>query len=713
MRRHFLVVGRVALVASALALAPLAVTRSQDDTSESGANRIHLPINEEVSSRLDAAEAAIKAGDTERAIDLLGRAVEVDYDPKRPNLLVPAGETPAATSDQPNLRQFVGVTEKSNAILRSLPKEARETFRKKFDRRADAAFKAALESDDPVRETIRALDRYPLATKAAETLESVADRAFAKGELDRARRLYARLLREYKADVKVPVVREKLVLACIPLGRKKDVEGLLKEMASEDKDARIHVNGVAKTADEVLQMTLKQEALVRGEGVDSKPSLVLPRGDTGNRASFGRAIRLGAAKFQPRSFDDNSFDGRVRFDRGSDPGPARYVPLVWGDSIFLATADRLRAFGLDGTERPKISLVGRDYSDDNPNVQFGAAIEHGILIAPFVAVVQDDQSFRGIPIRVKIPLRKLGGFDIERWRWKWTHRDLLVNTELDHASFPVGPICSDGDCFVAAFKIEGFVHCYAVCFDADTGAKRWATWIASGQVEQTMFGEHAREPLCAPVAVGEGRVFDATQMGCVAALDQDTGRLRWVSEYDQIIVNSAKGYYPDPRNIIWENNAPVVDEGVVVVTPMDSEYAYGFKATTGEQVWRLSNKRNGADGFRPNYELHYLVGAADGRVVFAGGQRIVCLDIKTGARKWTVELERRVVAGRGVIGAGKVYVPTTETIEVVNLATGTVEGSQAVRLGGNLAVAGDTVVIVSDGQVGAFENRRTEKAKDF
>lgn len=711
MRRHFLRAGRVAVIAALAAVAPLATSRSQDEGSaESGANRLQLPWNEEADDHLKEADKAAKAGDVERAIDLLRAVVDKDQESKRPNLLVFVEETPAAASDQPALRRFVGVTERANAILRSLPKEARAIFRGKFDRRAQAAMTAALEGDDPVRDLVKVCDRYALASGAADALQSAADRAFAKGELERARRLYERVLRDYKDDLKsVAPVREKLILASVALGRKADVERLLKEMAAEDKDARVRVNGVAKTKDEILALTLKQEAYVRGEAAESKPQLVLARGDVANRASFGRAIRVGASRFRPRSFDDGALDGgyRVRIDRGADPGPARHLPLVFNDSIFLATADRLRAFSLDGTEKPKISLLQSGYTDDNPNVQFGAAIERGVLIAPFVDKVQDDQSFRGIPIKVKIPIRKLGGFDIDRWRWKWNHRDVLVNSTLKEASFPVAPICSDGDCFVAAFKIEGFVNCYAVAFDADTGALRWSTWIASGQVEQTMFGEHAREPLCAPVAMGDGAIFDATQMGCVAALDADTGRLRWVKEYDQIIVNAAKGYYPDPRNIIWENNAPVYDQGVVVVAPMDSEYYYGLDSATGKELWHSSNSRR--DVFEPNSELRYIVGATDGRVVVAGGRRVVCQDIQTGARKWSIQLDRRLVAGRGVIAAGKVYIPTSETIEVVNLGTGTVEASQAVPIGGNIIVAGDAVVIASDSQVGAFENKRADK----
>ncbi|MEZ0226982.1 MAG: PQQ-binding-like beta-propeller repeat protein [Planctomycetota bacterium] len=724
MRRQFLRAGCVATIAAAAAVAPLATSRSQDESSENGANRVQLPVNEDAVGRLDMAQQAAKNGDLDRAIELVRSVIDPDIDSRRSNSIIFVDDSPSANAAQPKLKRFIGVIEKANAFLRSLPKEARDKYRAKYDTRAQAAFRAALESDDSVRDLVKACDRYALASGAAEALESAADRSFAKGELERARRLYDRLLRDHKTDLKKPgKVREKLLLASVPLGRKADVERLLKEMTAEDKDAKVHVNGVARSREQILELTLKNQAAIRGESSDSKPFLNLPRGDTANRASFGRAIRVGPSRFRPRSFDEGALDGGrypSRMDRGADPGPARHLPLLWNDTIFVSTADRLRGFALDGTEKPKITLVGINYTDDNPNVQFASAIERGILIAPHVERAQDEQSFRGIPIKVKIPMRKLGGFELERWRWKWDHTKDLVNTELAKASFPVAPVCTDGDCFVAAFKIEGFVNCYAAAFNAETGAVRWSSWIASGQVEQTMFGEHAREPLCAPVAVGDGLVFDATQMGCVAALDADTGRLRWVNEYDQILVNSAKGYYPDPRNIIWENNAPVYDvasngQGVVVVAPMDSEFYYGLDALSGAQLWRCSNRKR--DTFEPNAELRYVVGASDGRVVVSGGRRVLCHDMATGKLKWKVELDRRLVAGRGVIAAGKVYVPTSETIEVINLATGTLEASQAVPLGGNVVVVGDTIVVASDSQVGAFDNKRADKntsnSKDF
>ncbi|MBI3726662.1 PQQ-binding-like beta-propeller repeat protein, partial [bacterium] len=368
----------------------------------------------------------------------------------------------------------------------------------------------------------------------------------------------------------------------------------------------------------------------------------------------------------------------------------------------------------DGTERPRIAALGKPYRDDNDKIQYGAAVDRGIVIAPYVDEILQEQAFRSIPIKVTIPIRKLAGFDVDRWRWKWQHSLQLAGTKFARASFPVAPVCEDGSSFVSAFAIEGFVHCYAASFDSQTGVFNWQTWIMSGQVEQTMFGEHAREPPCAPVCAGDGLVFDTTQMGCVAAMDVDTGRLRWVSEYDQLEVHPAKGYYPDLRNIGWANNAPVLEGGVLITAPMDSDHYYGFEAATGKQLWR----RPRASGFDQGAELKYIVGASDGRVVLAGGRRVVCLDVKTGRECWpVVTLERRLLSGRGLIAGGKIIIPASDSVEVLDLGKGTREGSRPVSLTGNLALAGDSLIVASDNQLGSFANERVEKStskgKDF
>lgn len=712
----------VLLAGALLSGLPLTRVRSQDDGADAGRNKVHLPISDEAQGLLDGALRASKEGDADRAADLVRSVLDRDLDSRRSNQILVVDE-PRAAPDAP--KRYVGVTERAIQVSRELSPEAVASFRKKFDYKARAAQTAALEGEDPIRDLLRVYDHYPVATNAPEILQQVADRSFEKNELERARRLYVRLLRDHKAELKsAPAVRAKLILACILLGKRAEVERLWGEAAAEAKDFRLQVNGATISKDEARELALKNDALAHGDATESKNGaaetvgpacLAHPRGDAANRAAYGRAWKLGKARFRAREFQAQSdaFDPRsFRAQRGNgmgDAGPARHLPVVWNDTIFLATADRIRAFTLDGQERPAriTPLSPGHYDDDNANIQSGAAIERGILIAPYVDRVQDEQQFRGIPIKVKIPQRKLGGFDVsnpepEKWRWKWNHKEVLVGTRLEQASFPCAPVCEDGMAFTSCFAIEGFVHCYTAGFDPETGALRWATWVASGQVEQTMFGEHAREPLCAPVAVADGIVYDATQMGCIAAMDEDTGRIKWLAEYDQLEVRSAKGYYPDPRNIIWENNAPLVEDGVVVIGPMDSELYFFFDAATGKKLFQSRKS------FDPAPENRYLLGGSQGRVVVSGTNKIACLDVHTGKRLWETGM-RHVVSGRGLIAAGKVVVPAGDTIEVIDLVTGTVEGEQPALLTGNLALAGDAIVVASDNQVQAFVNERPEK----
>src|SRR5581483_234942 len=132
---------------------------------------------------------------------------------------------------------------------------------KKFDYKSKAAEAAALEADDPTRELLRVYDHYPIASNAAECLMLAADRSFERGELERARRLYERLLRDHKAELKSPPqVREKALFCALFAGKRAVVEKLWAEAQVEDKDFRLHTPEKALTRDEVRELALKFEA---------------------------------------------------------------------------------------------------------------------------------------------------------------------------------------------------------------------------------------------------------------------------------------------------------------------------------------------------------------------------------------------------------------------------------------------------------------------
>ena len=91
------------------------------------------------------------------------------------------------------------------------------------------------------------------------------------------------------------------------------------------------------------------------------------------------------------------------------------VSFIAEEGVDIVAGDSLLAFDLKSGERPRriLPLPGRPkFQDPNPKIQFGGVVSRKTLVAPLVEEVLRDQSYRGIPIKVKIPIRKLAGFDL-------------------------------------------------------------------------------------------------------------------------------------------------------------------------------------------------------------------------------------------------------------------------------------------------------------
>ena len=677
-------------------------------------NQIHYPIHEELAGVLQAADAAREAEKWDEAVELYRSVLDTDC-PAGANVGYqiarwpqPAGAAQPATSPG---RRFKGITTWAIEGLRALPRPAVQIFRRRFDYRAAALRDRALASSDPYQQLARAYELYPIATCAPSMLETMGELALERGDLARAQRAFSSLLTWHGHELESPPrVRQKLLVCALGLGLTDQVRELARELVKDDPSGAVHLTGAPVDVQELIKRA-HEAAQRRREALAGRVPLV--RVDAMNRARVDVAASFGGLRFPPKSFDRSEVEfggGGRTFVPGGSAAPARHLPLVdlreGAATGFVVTADQILAYDLlTGEERPRIPRLSTvQHQEQNAKLQFGGALERGLLVAPQLEEVLKDQSFRGIPIKVKIPVRKLAAFDVGSWRWQWNHARSLDGTPQEGWSWPCPPVADEGVVFASAFGIQGFVNCYATAFDVRTGDPLWSTWVASGQVEQTMFGEHATEPLAVPVAVDQGVVYHVTCFGCLAALDADTGRLLWVAEYDQIEVRAPKGYYADPRTISWENNAPLVESGVVVAAPLDSDHYYGFDARTGEMLWRYRRRQFAVDA-----DMRYLIGAADGRTVLGGGHEVRCLDVHSGKTVWRAPLRGKAVAGRGVICRDQVCVPVDDEVLLFELSSGKRTQRFTLAASGNLVVAGEHAVITgSDGRLAVHVNRPGE-----
>ncbi|MCO5165382.1 MAG: PQQ-like beta-propeller repeat protein [Planctomycetes bacterium] len=654
------------------------------------ANQLHYPLSDDLADMLRTAEAAVARGELEAAIDLYRTVLDQDGAARGGYQLAPA---PVTARGQP--RRYVGVTERAIAGLRALPPQGVKVFRARYDYRAGSALEAARGAPDPFVALARVYELYPISGHAPRLLEAMADLALERGDLERAARTLELLLTHHADEAPDPLrARRKLLLCAVSLGQPERVRALAGELH----------RGERGKVDDLVLRAIEAEERRAGRTRDAGPGLSLVRMDPENRAVADARSTVGPARFSPRTFESQGAAGGFeRFMPGQPTAqvpPSRHLPLLHEGRVFLSTADQVFTFDArTGEQGPRIPRLGPHFPDTNAKVQFGGAITRDTFVAPLVNDVVNEQQFRGIPIKVRIPLRKLAGFDVPGWRWIWNHARTLDGTPYERWSFPTPPTAVEGLVFAPAFALEGFVNCHVAAFDARTGERVWTTWVVSGQVEQTMFGEHSTEPLCAPVAVSGGVVYYSSSFGAAAALDASTGRPLWVTEYEQIEVRPPKGFYPEPRDITWENNAVTVVSGVVVIAPLDSPTFLGLDARTGERLWEARQRIPGAAGM-----LAFIVAAsqhdAEGAVVLGGGAEVRCVGARSGKLLWRADVRGRTVAGRGCVADGQVLVPLTgNEVALFDLGTGKRSGTLQVGASGNVVLVGEHALVTGSGKL--------------
>ena len=220
--------------------------------------------------------------------------------------------------------------------------------------------------------------------------------------------------------------------------------------------------------------------------------------------------------------------------------------------------------------------------------------------------------------------------------------------DLRTARFVGAPIVRDGKAFASIVVERGAPHSYLVCLEAKSGKLLWKSFLGLDQFYYT--NRSARRTLTpggSPAESG-GRIFLSTNLGTVAAVSAETGRVEWISTYPRRRNPTGSFSFNEEDGAsdhTWLVNVPVVAEGKVLVTPHDSDYLLCLDKTTGAISWMKHREEN-----------LYLLGVRDGRI-FMSGRRVYCLDVRDGSLiNRSVELAG-APAGRGVVGKNYIFCP--------------------------------------------------------
>jgi outer membrane protein assembly factor BamB len=129
--------------------------------------------------------------------------------------------------------------------------------------------------------------------------------------------------------------------------------------------------------------------------------------------------------------------------------------------------------------------------------------------------------------------------------------------------------------------------------------------------------------------VRDGVVYHCTNAGVMAALDAVSGRVLWCTRYphDEDVHDLLKD--ATQQHTLWYSRPPLLHEGRVYVTPVDSPRLLCLEASTGRVLWSLVRANEGIP------HSHTLVGInAAGELVLAG-YGLSGFDLRTGKKLWS------------------------------------------------------------------------------
>lgn len=371
---------------------------------------------------------------------------------------------------------------------------------------------------------------------------------------------------------------------------------------------------------------------------------------------------------------------------------------------------------------------GSRWETTNQDMVLAAAVSGNVVVCALqvpdnTVEVEFQRSFR---IMSKMPRRRLFAYSRDTGEKLWAHFDELDGpiTRRFRGHDSCGPPLIAGDTVYAPMHdSSGAIKFTVAAYDLRTGRPKWRHMVCSSQQDVNMFGNARMEFASSPLSLHGGVLFGATNLGVAFAVDARDGRIRWVRSYDVVTMPRAMLRNQADRPVYFANNPPVVCDGVVCMTPLDSPSALGFEVDTGELLWELGHDAR-IDGIENR--VQWLCGCLGDEFVLSGigvvgvqarpaGQRAPDPALRGAARfRQLVRpdqiAERRMagVPGRPALTRDHVWMPTREGLLPFGRDGQRATEHPAIRMEG---IAPGNLMLV-DGVAVALRNRNMDVILD-
>ncbi len=653
----------------------------------------------------------VKAQQWVEAIDLYLRVIKEHGESVA--LVPPADRAANPTGDS---LLYVDARRYCQTRIASLPPEALVTYRQRVDAQAEPLYRRGLANSDQtaLQQVVNEMFCSSVGDEASDLL---GDLHFRDGRFAEALAAYRRLVPDGPTgpsslvypdpDVDLARVAAKKLLCLAALGDGAIASSDLKAFRETYPDAKGRLAGRSGSLAEVVQEASQADHLAMPESIDGRwPTFA---GSPSRTRVVPNPVDVGDLQWSlPLSKSGSASDdsrpsmrpGRMGLRSEEDPEPSTY-PIVLGDLAVICDEDGMTAYHMN--VRPSAgnaeeitdqvlawhSPLPTQRSSRSTRVP-GASPRYSLSASGDRIFARLGSTGRGGGTLVAVRNNR----EVEG-KLLWYRQAHEIELPRRHnvpdrleASYEGTPVADADRVYIALTEAATETWVYVACLDAETGQTLWVRYLGNAssafdQMRQTTLGTELGQRL---LTLDGQTVYYQTNMGALAALDADTGAVRWLSTYPTSDQNATE---PLHRGL----NPAVAHGGLVLVAPDDAPPIFAFDAASGELVWKTE----------PVAEVKHLLGVAQGHL-FATGNHLFTFDVKTGrlVRPAWPEVGGFESFGRGLLAGDKVYCPTRTEILVLDQATGgqvheTIPLFQAFfdHEGGNLAV-GDGYLVVAE-----------------
>lgn len=271
----------------------------------------------------------------------------------------------------------------------------------------------------------------------------------------------------------------------------------------------------------------------------------------------------------------------------------------------------------------------------------------------------------------------------------------------------LGPPLAFQDQLYTLLEVNGETR--LVVLDPETGKLIWQQQLLQTQGNPSTQDSGRRAMALSPT-ISDGVVVCPTGYGAIVAVDMQTRNLRWAKTYASTRAssfNALRGSFQpednyDPLEERWHEPTVIAHQGVVLVTPPDSNLLLCLDILTGESKWKGEGER------RQNGR--YVVGVNDTCVVMAGNTEVYAYQLDGKKTAWHLPFPKgQTSAGKGLWLGSSVLIPlSNQQVIKVDATTGKLLDTATVNTPlGNLFAYKEQLLSATPTAVSVFHTRES------